>query len=144
MKKIILATVLLVTTTFSAFAKDVDTKLLKELTIALKTSPDVQWSTTDSYTRAAFRYNGKEVYAFYDVDEALIGFSIHVDQQDLPPSFVRTVEQKYAGWSIVETIMFIDAKADSGYFYQLKKDNKNLAVKAYRNGRIEILSKFPS
>ena len=145
MKKIILATVLLVTSTFSVFAKDIDNKLLKELTTALKTSPVVQWSKTENYLRAAFNYNGKDVYAFYDVDnETLIGFSLHVDQQDLPPSFIRTVEEKYPGWSIVETILFIDAKADSNYFYLLKKDNKNLAVKAYGNGEIQILTRFPS
>src|SRR5215813_3451285 len=111
MKKIILATTILVAFAITSFGKRVDPILLNDLTTAVRNKCDVQWTKTDNYTRAAFHYRGKEVYAFYDIaDEALIGFSIPLVAGDFPPSFARVMKQKYAGWSIVEAIMFVDAK----------------------------------
>src|SRR5215470_18114102 len=134
MKKIILATTLLVAFAATSFAKGIDPISLEDLTNAVKNKCDVQWTKTDKYTQASFHFKGKEVCAFYDVeDESLIGFSIPVNHADLSPSFARAIKQKYIGWTVVDAIMFIDAKGASTYFCYLQKNSDNLVVKAGRN-----------
>ena len=102
MKKIILATAFLFALAVSSFGKDigkdVDTKLLKDLTTAFKNSPDVQWSEIDNYLKAAFSFNGKEAYAFYTPDKVeLVGFCILVDKEDLNLLTLNTIKEKYPG-----------------------------------------------
>src|SRR5262245_36897397 len=107
MKKIILATTFLVAFAVISFANGIDPISLEELTNAVKNKCDVQWTRTDKYTQASFYFKGKEVCAFYDVeDESLIGFSIPLNQADFSPSFVRAIKQRYVGWTVVEAIMF--------------------------------------
>jgi len=145
MKKILLATAFIFTTAISSFGKDVDTKLLKDLTAALKSSPDVQWSEIDHYVKAAFSFNGKEAYAFYTPDKVeLVGFCILVDKEDLNPLFLNAINKKYPDEAVVEAIMVIDAKAYSEYFYHIKKENKDFAVKVKisKNGKPNIYGRI--
>jgi hypothetical protein len=145
MKKIILAVAFLFALAVSSFGKDVDNKLLKDLTAAFKNSPNVQWSEIDNYLKAAFSFNGKEAYAFYTPDKVeLIGFCIIVDKEDLNPLSVNAIKEKYPDWGIVEAIMIIDAKAHSEYFYHVKKKNKDVAfkVKINKNGKPNIYDKI--
>jgi len=152
MKKIILATAFLFALAVSSFGKDidtklkdVDTKLLKDLTAAFKNSPNVQWGEIDNYLKAAFRFNGKEAYAFYTPDKVeLIGFCIIVDKEDLNSSSLNAIKEKHPDWVIVEAIMIIDAKANSDYFYHVRKENKDLAfkVKIDKNGKSNIYDKI--
>ena len=144
MKKIILAVAFLFALAVSSFGKDVDNKMLKDLTAAFKNSPNVQWSEIDNYLKASFSFNGKEAYAFYTPDKVeLIGFCIIVDKVDLNPLSVNAIKEKYPDWGIVEAIMIIDEKAYSDYFYHLRKDSKNLAVKVKisKNGKSNIYDK---
>jgi len=145
MKKIILATAFLFALAISSFGKDVDTKLLKDLTATFKNSPNVQWSEIDNYLKAAFSFNGKEAYAFYTPDKVkLIGFCIVVDKEDLDPLSLNAINEKYPDWGIVEAIMIIDAKANSDFFYHVRKQNKDLAfkVKTDKNGKSNIYEKI--
>ena len=143
MKKIILATTIVVAFTATSFAKGIDPISVEELTNAVKNKCDVQWTKTDKYSQASFHFKGKDVCAFYDLeDESLIGFSIPLNKADFSPSFVRAIKQKYVGWTVVDAIMFIDAKGASNYFYLLQKDSNNLVVKAGRNGRVRVVSKI--
>jgi hypothetical protein len=141
MKKIILATALLVALSVSSFAKDVDNKLLTDLTTALRIAPHVQWVTTDSYRRAAFNFNGKNTYAYFKLDdEELIGFSIHLTEGDLPKASLHTIQEKYPDWKIVETILFIDGSAEANYFARIRKGNKDIAVKIATEWKIDIFN----
>jgi hypothetical protein len=145
MKKIILAVAFLFALAVSSFGKDVDNKLLKDLTAAFKNSPNVQWSEIDNYLKAAFSFNGKEAYAFYTPDKVeLIGFCIIVDKEDLNQLSLNAIKEKYPDWVIVEAIMIIDAKANSDYFYHVRKKNRDLAfkVKINKNGKSNIYSKI--
>jgi len=119
--------------------------LLKDLTATFKNSPNVQWGEIDNYLKAAFSFNGKEAYAFYTPDKVkLIGFCIVVDKEDLNPLSLNTIKEKYPDWVIVEAIMIIDAKANSDFFYHVRKENKDLAfkVKTDKNGKSNIYGKI--
>src|SRR5690242_10811994 len=121
MKKIFLAAAFLFTLAVSSFGKGIDngtdTRLLKDLTVAFKNSPGVQWSDIDNYVKAAFTFNGKEAYAFYTADKVeLIGFCVLVDKEDLNLLTVNSIKQKYPDWLIVEAIMIVDSKGFSDFF----------------------------
>src|ERR687888_2550470 len=101
MKKIILATVVLVAFSITSFAgeKDVDLKLLKELETTLSHSIQVHWTSRAEYTKATFSFNNKTAFAFYTPnDNELIGFGIQFDKTDLPPAISDAIKNKYRDW----------------------------------------------
>src|SRR5438552_11260852 len=146
MKKIILATTLLVALSTLSFASGKeDQKLFSDLQTALKNSTTVKWSSTSNYNQATYSFNGKTVSAFYGLDDnSLIGFSIHVVGNDLPQDIVNAVQKKYKDWKIVDAIYFIDSNANGNYFVQAQKGKSNLALKVYANGHISIFDRMPS
>ena len=140
MKKIITATILFVALSFAAFAGGKDKQLATDLSNALKSSKQVSWTSTESHNRAAFDFNGKTVMAYYDrEDNTLVGYSIHLLSDDLPKASQDVITKKYPGWEITETIMFIDSNGYSSHFVQVKKGNKNLALKV-NDDKVSIFS----
>src|SRR4051812_48499330 len=102
MKKTILATALLVALSTAAFAaeKDVDKKLLSDLTTALKKSTEGNWTGKAEYTQFTFSFNGKTAAAYYDLNSnELLGFGIHFTQTDLPQFIPDAIKKKYNEWS---------------------------------------------
>src|SRR6476660_4617214 len=111
MKKIIFATLLLVSLSIASFAggSKADKKLLSDLTMTLKNSTQVVHSSTADYTKATFSFNGKATSVFYDlVDGELIGFIIRITESELRQAALETMKKKYSDWTLTETIMFID------------------------------------
>ena len=140
MKKIITATILFVALSFAAFAGGKDKQLVNDLNNALKSSKQVSWTATETHNRAAFDFNGKTVMAYYDrEDNALVGYSIHLASDDLPKTSQDAIAKKYPGWEIVETITFIDGNGYASNFVQVRKGNKNLALKV-NDDKINIFS----
>jgi hypothetical protein len=140
MKKIITATILFVALSFAAFAGGKDKQLATDLSNALKSSKQVSWTSTETHNRAAFDFNGKTVMAYYDrEDNTLVGYSIHLLSDDLPKASQDVITKKYPGWEITETIMFIDSNGYSSHFVQVKKGNKNLALKV-NDDKVSIFS----
>jgi hypothetical protein len=145
MKKTIFATVLLVAFCITSFAakKDADTRLLKDLSTTLKSSTQVNWSTTETYSRATFRFNDKTAFAFYRADDnELIGFAIQADKSDLPSSVSTAVSSKYGDWNLVDAIAFIDADGYINYYAQVQKNKKGLALKITPNGNLSTYAKY--
>src|SRR5262245_17796256 len=98
MKKIILATTLLVAFIIASFAggKDVDPKLLNDLTTTLRYSSQVHWISKDAYNAAAFKFNDKTAFAFYDPnDNQLVGFGMQFKKADLPTDVSDAIDKKY-------------------------------------------------
>ncbi|HXL56540.1 MAG TPA: hypothetical protein VN958_09800, partial [Chitinophagaceae bacterium] len=61
MKKIILLTAVSVAFSIASFAggKNIDPKLLKDLTTTLRNSMQVHWTSKAEYTKATFSFNDK-------------------------------------------------------------------------------------
>ena len=84
MKKILLAATILVAITTSAFAdgKKANTKLLSDLSTALKSVNESSWKTTDTYKKTTFSFNGKSTSAYINAETGgLIGFSIAISNR---------------------------------------------------------------
>src|SRR4051812_41627219 len=145
MKKIILAALFIITLDAAAFTGETvkNKKLLADLTTALDASHPTQWSTkTNSQKRQTFNFNGKVAYACFYEDSELAGFSVPLNDGELPIGITEAVAQKYAGWNIGESLLFIDASANSNYFVQINKGKANLAIKVSIDGHTTIFSKM--
>jgi hypothetical protein len=144
MKKTILATTLLVALSTASFAgkKDVDKKLLNDLTTTFNNS-FVRWMSKADYTQATFNFNGKAASAYYDPSNELIGFGIHFTEADLPQFISDAIKKKYADWSITDAMIFIDESGYVNYFAQVNKNKANLALKITPDGEVSIYSKMP-
>jgi hypothetical protein len=147
MKKTILATALLVALSTTAFAgeKDVDKKLLNDLTTALKKSTEGEWTGKANYTQFTFSFNGKPAAAYYDLNSnELLGFGIHFSQTDLPQFISDAIKKKYNDWSFADAMVFIDESGYVNYFAQVTRDKANVALKITTDGKVSIFSKIPS
>jgi opacity protein-like surface antigen len=145
MKKIILATVLLVAISITSFAgeKDVDVKLLNDLTTTLKSSVQVHWTNKDDFSKAAFKFNDKTAYAFYRADNnELIGFAVQFNKEDLPAIVSEAFTSKYSDWELKDAIIFIDHNGYINYYAQVEKDKKGLNLKITPNGTVSVYNKY--
>src|SRR3954447_5479506 len=145
MKNIILAATLLFAFSVASFAggKDLNPKLLNDLTTTLKYSRDVQWISKASYNAAAFKFNDKTAFAFYDPnDNELIGFGMQFGKADLPEGVSDAIVKKYPDWKVMDAMTFIDVNGYSNYFVQVQKNNKNLALKITPSGNLSIYAKM--
>ena len=130
MKKLITATLLFVALSTAAFAADKNKQLLNDLTTALKESKQVSWSSTETYKRGTFDFNGQTVVAYYGIDDdAFVGYSVHLKTSDLSQASQDAIAKKYPDWQITESIMFIDDNGNTNNFVQLTKGKNNIAVK---------------
>jgi len=146
MKKTILATALLVALTTAAFAgeKDVNKKLLTDLTTALKKSTEGNWMSKANYTQFTFDFNGKAAAAYYDLNnDELLGFGIHFTQTDLPQFVSDAIKKKYNDWLINDAMVFIDENGYVNYFAQVTQNKANIALKITTDGQVSIFSKIP-
>jgi hypothetical protein len=144
MKKLIFSVTVLVALTTAAFAagNKSDKQMLKDLEQTVKNSTQVQWSTTDYYTKGSFSFNGKSASVFYSSDNSsLIGFSIHTVGNDLPAEVSAAIQKKYSDWKITDAIYFIDAYGNGSYFAQVEKGKNVLALKV-SNGHTLIYSRM--
>src|SRR3954453_3660372 len=145
MKKIILAATLLVAFSIASFAggKDADPKLLNDLTTTLKYSRQVEWTNKAAYNAAAFNFNDKTAFAFYDPnDNELIGFGMQFKKEDLPGDVSNAIDKKYGNWKITDAMTFIDMNGYINYFVQVQQNNKSLALKITPSGNLSIYAKM--
>lgn len=141
MKKILLATALLVTLTTGAFAdgKKTNAKFFGDLKTSLKNVNESAWQTTEIYRKTSFSLNDKKVNAYVSNETGdLIGFAIDIDKASLPEGTMQSLEKYYKGWQAFNPIMFIDAFGNTAYFIQVNKGKKSLALKVSPKGKVSI------
>ncbi len=145
MKKIILATTLLVALSTASFADGKDVKLLGDLKTAFENASHLRWTTTDDYRKTSFVFNDQQVNVFLNPDNSdLIGFSRHFPVNDLPQSALDRIEKKYKGWTVVETIIFIFADGRINYYAKVNKGKNNIALEISQKGSVNYFAKMPS
>jgi hypothetical protein len=147
MKNIILAATLLVALSSATFAKEknMDPKLYRDLSATLENSRQICWINKPLYKQAMFSFNDQTACAFYSAnDNEFIGFGILSETTDLPEIVTNAIKNKYGDWQIVDAMMFIDKDGYINYFAQVKKNNKDLAIKITPNGRLSVYASVPS
>src|SRR5882724_1820910 len=116
MKKMII-TLAVALSTLVAFAGEdnVNRKVLDAFNNEFASAQQVEWSTGDNYYKAAFIYNNKHVFAFYNTDGELIGLTRYMSSMDLPMNLQLSLKKSYTDYWISD--LFEVAKNDSTTYY---------------------------
>lgn len=130
MKKIIMILAVLISTT-SAFAgeENVTTKVLNAFKAEFNTAKDVEWTVGSNYYKAAFVYNEKHVFAFYNKEGELLGLTRYLSSDDLPLNLQNNLQKSYSKYWISD--LFEVAKSDgTAYYITLEDADTKLILKA--------------
>jgi len=141
----ILAATLLVALTSSAFAKEknMNLKLYRDLSASLENSRQISWITKPQYRQATFIFNNQTACAYYSAnDDEFIGFGILHESTDLPETVTNAIKSKYGDWNVVDAMMFIDKNGYINYFVQVKKNDRDIALKITPTGRLSVYAKI--
>lgn len=116
MKKII-ATLAIALSSLGVFAADVNVsqKVLDAFKSDFSSATEVQWATGADYYKATFNYNGKYVFAFYNLDGEMLGLTRYLSPVDLPLALQNSLKKNYEGYWVSD--LFEAAKAESTNYY---------------------------
>lgn len=145
MKKFLIAATLLIAVTTAALAdgKKSNTQLLSQLKSSLKAVDAADWKTTDNYAKTTFTLNGKNVSAFLNPEtHSLIGFSMAIDESALPEGTAANVAKKFAGWKMINPIMFLTESGRIDYYVQIVKNGQSQALTVAGNGKVNFYAQI--
>jgi hypothetical protein len=112
---------------------------------------NVSWKK-NGYEEALFTIEGKEMKAFYDYDNELIGTTTPVDYNTIPQAARKYIEKHFSGYIPQQVIMFDDneyndsdmilygnpfADEDS-YFIELSNNNKTIVLQSNMEGLVSF------
>ncbi len=130
MKKIIIILAVLISTT-SAFAgeENVATKVLNAFKTEFNTAKEVEWTVGSNYYKAAFVYNEKHVFAYYNEEGELLGLTRYLSSDDLPLNLQNNLKKSYSKYWISD--LFEVAKSDgTAYYITLEDADTKIVLKA--------------
>lgn len=133
MKKII-ATLAIAICSLSAFAGEtVNQKVLNAFNSEFATATDVQWSVGSDYYKATFNYNGKYVFAYYDLDGELMGLARNLSPVDLPIALQANLKKSYEGFWVSDLFEAVKSE-DTNYYVTLENADTKIVLKSEGNG----------
>jgi len=122
MKKMILS-LAIAFTTFGAFAagdENVNQKVLDAFQTEFNSAREVEWTTGADYYKAAFVYNEKHVFAYYNTEGDLLGITRYISPEDLPMNLQISLKKKYSNYWISD--LFEVAKSETTFYYITVED----------------------
>jgi len=133
MKKFILAALIAVTITTTAFADantNISTKVTDNFSLQFEAATNVQWTLSSTYIKASFMQFGEKLEAFYLPDGSLIGTSKQIALDKLPENAVRNITKKYPfpPYKLKECIQFENADGVVSYYVSLEEEGKSKTI----------------
>lgn len=126
MKKMIMTlAVALGTLVAVAGEENVNRKVLDAFNKEFAAAQQVEWSTGENFYKAAFVFNNKHVFAFYNRDGDLIGITRYMSSMDLPLNLQVSLKKNYTHYWISD--LFEVAKKD-GTTYYLTLENADIKI----------------
>jgi hypothetical protein len=116
MKKMIL-TLAIAISSLAAFAGEekVSKKVLDAFKTEFTSAKEVDWTVGKDYYKAAFTYNEKHVFAFYNMDGDLLGITRYLSPVDLPLKLQMSLKKNGNGYWVSD--LFEVAKNESTSYY---------------------------
>ncbi len=116
MKKMML-TLAIAFSSIAVFAGEeaVSKKVLNAFKNEFAAVKDVEWTAGTNYYRAAFVYNEKHVFAYYNTEGELLGMTRYISPVDLPLNLQMSLKKKSNGYWISD--LFEVAKNDTTSYY---------------------------
>lgn len=138
MKKMILTMAIVAGSlmSFAAGPEEVNPSVLKAFSKEFVSAKNVEWVATANYYRAAFTFNDKYVFAYYNPDGDLIGITRYISPDDLPVALQMNLKKQYEGYWISD--LFEMSKADdTSYFITVENAGMKIMLKSV-GGRWEV------
>lgn len=144
MKKLIIAALIAVSLTTTAFAADVNkvnSLILNAFNVNFGDATNVQWTLNKNFAKASFVLNGEKIEAFFNYNGTEIGTSKVFALDKLPANALRTFTKKYPfpPYKLKECIEFTDADGEVNYFISLEEEAKAKTIlKVTSYGHISV------
>jgi len=136
MKKLLMAALLAVVLTGSAFAKEtsiVNSAVATTFGYEFKKASAVTWSTTTNYVKATFTLDNERMEAYYNYDGDKIGTSKAFNVEELPLGAKRALAKKYEGFTIKQAIEFAGID-ETAYFIFAENEKESVILKVNGTG----------
>jgi hypothetical protein len=113
------------------------------------TATNVNWKR-DGFEEASFTWNGKEMQAFYDYNNTLIGTTTPASYTDLPANAQKEIEKYYKDYTPQSVILFDDNEINNtdmmlygnafededNYFVEMTNNNKTIVLQVNMEGLV--------
>ncbi len=114
---------------------------------------NISWKR-DGFEEASFTWNGKEMQAFYDTDDELIGTTTPANYSDLPANAQKEIERFYKDFTPQSVILFDDNEFNNtnmmlygnpfededNYFVEMKNNNKTIVLQVNTEGLVSYFT----
>jgi hypothetical protein len=143
MKKLFLSGLLAVTVALSSFAAEennVSFAVKNNFHSQFRKASDVQWSSSENYSKATFVLNNVRTEALYSAEGEFIGTNQAVTLEDLPVTAKREFAKKYDGYTVKEAIRF-DGSQDSAYYISAENEKGSVILKVEDTGFMSTVKK---
>lgn len=143
MKKFIIATLITVAISSSAFAADVSKvsfRVLNAFESQFVGATDVAWTVTADYTKAKFSIEGETVEAFFNGNGDVIGTSRKVEFKRLPLSAIQKIKKSYAKYQVTETIEF-EMNGDRRFYVSVEAGTERKILEVSLYGQVSVFDK---
>ena len=111
----------------------VSQKVISAFNSEFSNAGEVSWSATSEYYLAAFKFNGKHVFAYYDTEGDLLALTRYLSSEDLPMNLLNPLKKKYSEYWISD--LFEVARTEiTDYYITLENADTKLMLKASGSG----------
>jgi len=130
MKKMIM-TLAVALGTLVAYAgeENVNRKVLNAFKNEFSAAQQVEWTTGNNFYKAAFIFNNKHVFAFYNMDGELIGITRYMSSMDLPLNLQVSLKKNYTNYWISD-LFEVAKKEGTTYYITLENADTKIVLKA--------------
>lgn len=125
MKKMFLALAMVVTlgvATSFANGENVSEYVLNAFKNDFNGAKDVNWTTSVSFYKADFTFNGQKIFAFYTLDGELLGAARYISSLQLPLNLLTELKKNYSSYWISD-LFEVSNSEGTRYFITLEKND---------------------
>ncbi|RFM27503.1 hypothetical protein [Deminuibacter soli] len=142
MKKLILAAVIAISLTATAFAGTNTEKVSTSFKKAWPAASNINWKMNGMVTTISFTVDNLNMQAFYDEDGTFLGTSRAVNLTDLPAAAQTTLKEKYQDYTATEAIEMNYTATGLNYYVSMENDTKKFILQIAQDGAVKVFKKL--
>jgi hypothetical protein len=136
MKKILIATLFLVTTMFTSFAgtsREVDARTIASFEKDYPGARQASWQITSDFAKVSFELNGTILFAYYSNEGSLIATTRNLVTNQLPIRLFAQLKKDYNNHWVTD-LFELNAQGTSEYFITLENGNETRILRSSDSG----------
>ena len=140
MKKIIITLALAFLGGGAFAAEEVNSRVLKAFQSEFTNAREVVWTHGTDYYRAAFVYNERHIFAYFDEEGGLLGVTRYVRSMDLPVTLQTQLKKQYDTYWITD-LFEISQPDNAAYYITLEDADHRLVLRSQNGGAWQVYQK---